>query len=145
MSSVSSETVISPSSRAITPIYVANPEIARIVLAQAAELGRQPDFRADSRHLCLAYMVHHILRCALREEIILPEGVDIAAANRFVEAVFEGANRLSNPAIATTPANRTGTKTGPAGMNGTNTSGAYQPFRRKHRLPLPARVQKRLS
>ena len=30
--------------------------MARIVLAQAAELGRQPDFRADSRHLCLAYM-----------------------------------------------------------------------------------------
>jgi hypothetical protein len=39
-------------------------------------------------------MVHHILRCALREEIIPPEGVDIAAANRFVEAVFEGASRL---------------------------------------------------
>ena len=53
-------------------------------------------------------MVHHILQCALREEIILPEGVDIAAANRFVEAVFEGASRLFgkpgiNAADATPP------------------------------------------
>jgi hypothetical protein len=30
-------------------------------------------------------MVHHILQCALREEIILPPGIDCIAANRFVE------------------------------------------------------------
>jgi len=53
-------------------------------------------------------MLHHILQCALREEIILPAGVDIAAANRFVEAVFEGASRLFgkpgiNAADATPP------------------------------------------
>ena len=76
------------------PIYAANPEIARIILSQSAELGRQPDFRADSNHLGLAYMVHHILQCALREEIILPPGIDRIAASRFVEAVFAAAHRL---------------------------------------------------
>ena len=76
------------------PIYAANPEIARIILSQSAELGRQPDFRVDSNHLGLAYMVHHILQCALREEIILPPGIDRIAASRFVEAVFAAAHRL---------------------------------------------------
>lgn len=54
----------------------------------------QPDFVADSSQLGLAYMVHHILQCALREEIILPPGIDCIAANRFVETVFRGASRL---------------------------------------------------
>ena len=42
------------------PVYAANPEMSRIILTKAAELGRQPDFRADSSHIGLAYMVHHI-------------------------------------------------------------------------------------
>ena len=76
------------------PVYAANPEMSRIILTKAAELGRQPDFRADSSHLGLAYMVHHILQCALREEMVLPPGIDRIAATRFVEAVFAVASRL---------------------------------------------------
>ena len=76
------------------PFYATNTEIAVIVLTKAAELGRQPGFRAYSNHLGLAYMAHHILQCALREEITLPSGIDCGAAHRFVDAVFEAASRL---------------------------------------------------
>ena len=76
------------------PVYAANAQIARILITKAAELGRQPDFRAYSNHLGLAYMAHHILQCALREEIALPSGIDCDAAHRFVDAVFEAASRL---------------------------------------------------
>jgi hypothetical protein len=65
-----------------------------IVLTKAAELGRQSDFRADSNHRGLAYAAHHILQCALREEITVPSSIDCGAAHRFVDAVFEAASRL---------------------------------------------------
>ena len=39
-------------------------------------------------------MVHHILQCALREEIVLPPEIGCMAANHFVGAVFAGAGRL---------------------------------------------------
>jgi hypothetical protein len=77
------------------PLTPPVPELAQVVLAQAAELGRQRDFRADSNHLGLAYTAHHILQCASREDFILPGGIDCGAANHFVEAVFEGATASS--------------------------------------------------
>ena len=87
------------------PFYAADPEIARIVLTKAAELWRQPGFRANSSPAFgLAYMVHHVLQFALKEEIVLPPGIDYMAANHFVEAVFSrgrptvhGTGRESGP------------------------------------------------
>jgi hypothetical protein len=77
-----------------SPLTPPVPELARVALAQVAELRRQRDFRTDSNHLGSAYTAHHILQCASREDFVMPGGIDCGAADHFVEAVFEGATRL---------------------------------------------------
>jgi hypothetical protein len=70
------------------PFYAANAEVARIVLALAAELGRQPGFQANATHLELAYRVHRILVAARQGELAISHGVDWDAVGRFVDEVF---------------------------------------------------------
>ena len=59
-----------------------------VVLAQAAELGRQPGFQANATHLELAYRVHRILVAASKGGLAISRGVDRKATRRFVDEVF---------------------------------------------------------
>jgi hypothetical protein len=71
-----------------TPADAASPELAQVVLAQAAELGRQAGFQANASHLELAYRVHRLLVAAREGELAIPHGVDRGAVRRFVDDVF---------------------------------------------------------
>ena len=60
----------------------ASPELAQVVLAQAAELARQPGFQANATHLELAYRVHRILVAARQGELAIPHDVDRDSVRR---------------------------------------------------------------
>jgi hypothetical protein len=71
--------------RALTP---PDPRLAQVVLAQAAELGRQAGFQANATHLEFAYRVRGILVAADKGELAIPYCVDREAVRRFVDEVF---------------------------------------------------------